>query len=195
MPGYLFKNNLKGEQFIMEETSSARWYVVHTYSGYENKVAQNIEKVVENRKLQDIIQQVRIPIEMVEETDAKGNKKEAESKLFPSYVLVKMVMTDESWYIVRNTRGVTGFVGPGSKPVPLSDKEVAALGVDVKKVQTSVNFKVGDDVTVLGGPFNGWVGNVKNINLDEQTVDIVVSMFGRETAATLFLCPFYLSDG
>jgi len=185
MPGYLFKNNLKGEQFIMEETSSARWYVVHTYSGYENKVAQNIEKVVENRKLQDIIQQVRIPIEMVEETDAKGNKKEAESKLFPSYVLVKMVMTDESWYIVRNTRGVTGFVGPGSKPVPLSDKEVAALGVDVKKVQTSVNFKVGDDVTVLGGPFNGWVGNVKNINLDEQTVDIVVSMFGRETAATL----------
>ncbi len=169
----------------MEETSSARWYVVHTYSGYENKVAQNIEKVVENRKLQDIIQQVRIPIEMVEETDAKGNKKEAESKLFPSYVLVKMVMTDESWYIVRNTRGVTGFVGPGSKPVPLSDKEVAALGVDVKKVQTSVNFKVGDDVTVLGGPFNGWVGNVKNINLDEQTVDIVVSMFGRETAATL----------
>ncbi len=169
----------------MEETSSARWYVVHTYSGYENKVAQNIEKVVENRKLQDIIQQVRIPIEMVEETDAKGNKKEAESKLFPSYVLVKMVMTDESWYIVRNTRGVTGFVGPGSKPVPLSDKEVAALGVDVKKVATSVNFKVGDDVTVLGGPFNGWVGNVKSINLDEQTVDIVVSMFGRETAATL----------
>lgn len=169
----------------MEETSSARWYVVHTYSGYENKVAQNIEKVVENRKLQDIIQQVRIPIELVEETDANGNKKEAENKLFPSYVLVKMVMTDESWYIVRNTRGVTGFVGPGSKPVPLSDKEVAELGVDVKKVATSVNFKVGDDVTVLGGPFNGWVGNVKNINLDEQTVDIVVSMFGRETAATL----------
>ena len=165
--------------------AEAKWYVAHTYSGYENKVAQNIEKVVENRKLHDIIQQVRIPIELVEETDAKGNKKEAENKLFPSYVLVKMVMTDESWYIVINTRGVTGFVGPGSKPVPLSDKEVAELGVDVKKVATSVNFKVGDDVTVLGGPFNGWVGNVKNINLDEQTVDIVVSMFGRETAATL----------
>lgn len=169
----------------MEETASARWYVVHTYSGYENKVAQNIEKVVENRKLQDIIQQVRIPIEMVEETDSKGNKKEAENKLFPSYVLVKMVMTDESWYIVRNTRGVTGFVGPGSKPVPLSDREVAALGVDVRKVATAVNFKVGDDVTVLGGPFNGWVGNVKSINMEEQTVDIVVSMFGRETPATL----------
>ena len=169
----------------MEDNGAAKWYVVHTYSGYENKVAQNIEKVVENRKLQDVIQEVKIPIEMIEETDAKGNKKEAESKLFPSYVLVKMVMTDESWYIVRNTRGVTGFVGPGSKPVPLSDKEVAALGVDVRKVATTVSFKVGDDVTVLGGPFNGWVGNVKSINLEEQTVDIVISMFGRETSATL----------
>ena len=169
----------------MEDNGVAKWYVVHTYSGYENKVAQNIEKVVENRKLQDVIQEVKIPIEMIEETDTKGNKKEAESKLFPSYVLVKMVMTDESWYIVRNTRGVTGFVGPGSKPVPLSDKEVAALGVDVRKVATTVSFKVGDDVTVLGGPFNGWVGNVKSINLEEQTVDIVISMFGRETAATL----------
>ena len=169
----------------MDEAATARWYVVHTYSGYENKVAQNIEKVVENRKLQDVIQQVRIPVELVEETDAKGNRKEAESKLFPSYVLVKMVMTDESWYIVRNTRGVTGFVGPGSKPVPLTDKEVAALGVEVRKVATSVNFKPGDEVTVLGGPFNGWTGTVKSINLEEQTVDIVVSMFGRETPATL----------
>lgn len=169
----------------MEDNGAAKWYVVHTYSGYENKVAQNIEKVVENRKLQDVIQEVKIPIEMIEETDTKGNKKEAESKLFPSYVLVKMVMTDESWYIVRNTRGVTGFVGPGSKPVPLSDKEVAALGVDVRKVATTVSFKVGDDVTVLGGPFNGWVGNVKSINLEEQTVDIVISMFGRETSAAL----------
>ncbi len=169
----------------MDTELTAKWYVVHTYSGYENKVAQNIEKVVENRKLQDTIQQVRVPVEIIEETDAAGKKKESESKLFPSYVLVKMVMTDESWYIVRNTRGVTGFVGPGSKPVPLSDKEVAALGVDVRKVQTSVSFKVGDEVTVSGGPFDGWVGTVKAINLDEQTVDIVVSMFGRETPATL----------
>lgn len=169
----------------MQEAATAKWYVVHTYSGYENKVAQNIEKVVENRKLQDTIQQVRVPIEIVEQTDAKGNKKEAESKLFPSYVLVKMVMTDESWYIVRNTRGVTGFVGPGSKPVPLTDKEVAALGVDVRKVATSVNFAVGDNVTVLGGPFDGWLGTVQNINMDDQTVDIVISMFGRETQATL----------
>lgn len=169
----------------MQEAATAKWYVVHTYSGYENKVAQNIEKVVENRKLQDTIQQVRVPIEIVEQTDAKGNKKEAESKLFPSYVLVKMVMTDESWYIVRNTRGVTGFVGPGSKPVPLTDKEVAALGVDVRKVATSVNFAIGDNVTVLGGPFDGWLGTVQNINMDDQTVDIVISMFGRETQATL----------
>ena len=169
----------------MDTELTAKWYVVHTYSGYENKVAQNIEKVVENRKLRDTIQLVKVPVEIVEQTDSQGNKKEAESKLFPSYVLVKMVMTDESWYIVRNTRGVTGFVGPGSKPVPLTDKEVAALGVDIRKVQTSVNFKAGDEVTVLGGPFDGWIGTVKAVNLDEQTVDIVVSMFGRETPATL----------
>lgn len=169
----------------MDTESSAKWYVVHTYSGYENKVAQNIEKVVENRKLQDTIQQVRVPVEMVESTDAAGKKKESESKLFPSYVLVKMVMNDDTWYIVRNIRGVTGFVGPGSKPVPLTDKEVAALGVDVRKVQTSVSFKVGDEVSVSGGPFDGWIGTVKNISLEEQTVDIVVSMFGRETPATL----------
>ena len=105
----------------MDQETTAKWYVVHTYSGYENKVAQNIEKVVDNRKLRDTIQLVKVPVEIVEQTDSQGNKKEAESKLFPSYVLVKMVMTDESWYIVRNTRGVTGFVGPGSKPVPLTD--------------------------------------------------------------------------
>ncbi len=169
----------------MDAETTAKWYVVHTYSGYENKVAQNIEKVVENRKLRDTIQMVRVPVEIVEQTDAQGKKKEAESKLFPSYVLVKMVMTDESWYIVRNTRGVTGFVGPGSKPVPLSDKEVEALGVDVRKVQDSVNFKEGDEVTVMGGPFDGWIGVVKSVNLEEQTVDISVSMFGRETPATL----------
>ncbi len=169
----------------MDAETTAKWYVVHTYSGYENKVAQNIEKVVDNRKLRDTIQTVRIPVETIEETGADGKKKETESKLFPSYVLVKMVMTDESWYIVRNTRGVTGFVGPGSKPVPLTDKEVEALGVDIRKVQTSVNFSEGDEVTVSGGPFDGWVGVVKAVNLEDQTVDISVSMFGRETPATL----------
>ncbi len=171
----------------MDAETTAKWYVVHTYSGYENKVAQNIEKVVDNRKLRDTIQTVRVPVEIVESTDASGKKKETESKLFPSYVLVKMVMTDESWYIVRNTRGVTGFVGPGSKPVPLTDKEVEALGVDVRKVRETVDFKEGDEVTVLGGPFDGWVGVVKAVNMEEQTVDISVSMFGRETPATLSL--------
>ena len=126
----------------------AKWYVVHTYSGYENKVKQNIEKVVENRKLQELIPEVRIPVELV--TEVKDNKTtEVEKKLFPSYVLVKMILTDDSWYIVRNTRGVTGFVGPASKPVPLSDREVAALGVEAKKsAVVEVSFKEGDSVTV-----------------------------------------------
>ncbi|MCD7732882.1 MAG: transcription termination/antitermination protein NusG [Oscillospiraceae bacterium] len=177
----------------MEDNAQAKWYVAHTYSGYENKVKQNIEKVVENRRLQDMIQEVRIPLETTEETEAPveeeegGRKRKKEdNKLFPSYVLIKMVMTDDTWYIVRNTRGVTGFVGPGSKPVPLSDKEVAALGVDFKKVsEATVGFKVGDTITVTGGPFNGWLGSVTAIDMDNQTADIVVSMFGRETPATI----------
>ena len=164
----------------MEETSSARWYVVHTYSGYENKVAQNIEKVVENRKLQDIIQQVRIPIEMVEETDAKGNKKEAENKLFPSYVLVKMVMTDESWYIVRNTRGVTGFVGPDSKPVPLTPEEVEVM---LSTQENSVEFgiAIGEEVRILAGPLENFTGTVEDVDTVRQKLTVKVKMFlGRE---------------
>ncbi len=165
----------------MSET--AKWYVVHTYSGYENKVAQNIEKVVENRKLQDLIPEIRVPTEMV--TEIKENKtREVERKVFPSYVLVKMILTDDSWYIVRNTRGVTGFVGPASKPIPLTDAEVAALGVD-KNRTVEVNFKVGDSVSVSSGTLEGFVGIVKSIDLDARTVDVVVSMFGRETPATL----------
>lgn len=175
----------------------AKWYVIHTYSGYENKVAQNIEKVVENRKLHDMIPAVRIPTEMVTEI-ADGKTKEAERKLFPSYVLVKMVLTDDTWYIVRNTRGVTGFVGPGSKPVPLSDKEVEALGVDLENSNVSstvsVNFKEGDTVAISGGSLDGFTGVVKAINLDEQTVDVAVSMFGRETPATLPITQVSLSD-
>ena len=124
-------------------SEEAKWYVVHTYSGYENKVKGNIEKVVENRNLQELIPEVRIPMEKV--TEVKDNKpSEVEKKLFPSYVLVKMVLTDDSWYIVRNTRGVTGFVGPASKPVPLTEKEVAALGVDTERSSgIEVNFKEG----------------------------------------------------
>ncbi len=168
-------------------SESAKWYVVHTYSGYENKVAQNIEKVVENRKLHDLIPEIRVPTELVTEMkDSKAGQveREVERKVFPSYVLVKMVLTDDSWYVVRNTRGVTGFVGPGSKPIPLSEAEVASLGVDKNK-SFEVNFKEGDNVTIVAGTLEGFVGIVKTIDLEAKTVDVVVSMFGRDTPATL----------
>lgn len=165
----------------MSET--AKWYVIHTYSGYENKVAQNIEKVVENRKLHDLIQEVRVPTETVTEiTD--GKTKEIERKTYPGYVLVKMIVTDDSWYVVRNTRGCTGFVGPASEPTPLSEEEVKQLfGIDVSSVE--VNFKVGDRVQVSGTAMDGFIGVVQNIDLDERTVDVLVSMFGREAPTTL----------
>ncbi len=164
-------------------SESARWYVVHTYSGYENKVKQNIEKVVENRRLHDMLPEVRVPTELV--TEIKENKsKEVERKIFPSYVLVKMVLNDDTWYIVRNIRGVTGFVGPGSKPIPLSEAEVKSLGVDNSK-SVEVAFKEGDNVTVTAGNLEGFVGVVKSIDLEAKTVEIVVSMFGRDTPATL----------
>ena len=165
----------------MSET--AKWYVIHTYSGYENKVAQNIEKVVENRKLHDLIQEVRVPTETVTEiTD--GKTKEIERKTYPGYVLVKMIVTDDSWYVVRNTRGCTGFVGPASEPTPLSEAEVKQLfGIDVSSVE--VNFKVGDRVQVSGTAMDGFIGVVQNIDLENRTVDVLVSMFGRETPTTL----------
>ena len=146
-------------------SEAAKWYVIHTYSGYENKVAQNIEKVVENRKLHDLIQEVRVPTEKVTEiTD--GKTKEVERKTYPGYVLLKMVCTDESWYVVRNTRGCTGFVGPASEPTPLSDKEVESLfGIDVSSVE--VNFKEGDRVQISGTAMDGFVGVVQKINIDD----------------------------
>jgi transcriptional antiterminator NusG len=164
-------------------SEAAKWYVVHTYSGYENKVAQNIEKVVENRKLHDLIQEVRVPTEKVTEiTD--GKTKEVERKTYPGYVLIKMVCTDDSWYVVRNTRGCTGFVGPASEPTPLSDAEVEKLvGIDVSSVE--VNFKDGDSVRISGTAMDGFIGVVQNINLDDKTVDVLVSMFGRETPTKL----------
>lgn len=167
-------------------SDTAKWYAIHTYSGYEKTVADSIEKVVENQKLHDLIYEVRIPVEIV--TEIRNNKTvEVERKLFPSYVLVKMVLTDESWYIVRNTRGCTGFVGPGSKPVPLTEKEVAALGVETKKTVVETNIKVGDTVSITGGPVDGMTGTVKNVDLENQTAEIMVSMFGRETPATIAL--------
>lgn len=164
----------------------AKWYVVHTYSGYENKVAQNIAKVVENRRLHDLIPEVRVPMETV--TEIKGDKTaEVDRKLFPSYVLVKMVMTDDTWYIVRNTTGVTGFVGPGSKPVPLTAKEVAKLGVESGRQPTevSIDIKEGDSVVIVGGSFDGFTGTAKSIDLEAKTVEVIVSMMGREMPVTL----------
>ena len=165
-------------------SESAKWYVVHTYSGNENKVAADIEKTVENRKMQDLIQAVSVPLEKVVEIK-ENKKKEVERKIFPGYVLVKMIITDESWYIVRNTRGVTGFVGPGSKPVPLSESEIIALGVEKKTV--TVDYEVGDNVKVIDGPLENSIGIVEEINADKNMVKVTVSMFGREIPVELEL--------
>jgi len=165
-------------------SENAKWYVVHTYSGYENKVMTNLEKTVENRKLHDLIQDVRVPTETV--TEIKDNEtKEVKRKLFPGYVLVKMVMTDESWYVVRNIRGVTGFVGPSSKPVPLSPEEVAKLDVGSHSIE--VSYKVGDVVRINDGPLSGYLGQVEAIETENNLVRVVVSMFGRETPIELTL--------
>ena len=163
---------------------TANWYVIHTYSGYENKVAANIEKMVENRRMQDIIQEIKIPTEKV--IEIKDNKKkEIERKIFPGYVMVKMIMTDESWYIVRNTRGVTGFVGTTTKPIPLTREEVDKLGVETKEI--IIHYQVGDSVKIIEGPLAGFVGIVEEISLEKQKVKVKVSMFGRETSAELEL--------
>ena len=161
-----------------------KWYVVHTYSGYENKVASNLEKTVENRSMGDLIQEIRVPTETV--TEIKDNKKrEVERKIFPGYVLVKMVLTDESWYVVRNIRGCTGFVGPSSKPIPLSDEAVAKLGVETKSVE--VAYAVGDSVQIIDGPLEGFVGTVEEVDEGKNRVRVMVSMFGRETPVELEL--------
>ena len=163
---------------------SAKWYVIHTYSGYEKNVKENITKVVENRKLQHLIQEVKVPIEKVTEI-SNGKSKDVERKVYPCYVLIKMVYTDETWYIVRNTRGVTGFVGPASEPTPVSEKEVEALGVELNSVE--VDYKVGAVVKINGTSMDGLTGIVQSIDYDGKTVDVLVSMFGRETPTTLAL--------
>ena len=167
----------------MAET--AKWYVIHTYSGYENKVAATINKTVENRKMHDLILETAVPLEEVTEIGEDGTKKTVERKVFPGYVLVKMVMTDESWHVVRNTRGCTGFVGPGSKPVPLTDEEVSKLGVE--KHEITVEYQVGDSVKITDGPLADFIGVVEEIALDREKVKVVVSMFGRETPVELQL--------
>ncbi len=160
----------------------AQWYVIHTYSGYENKVATNLEKIIENRKLEEVICDVRIPTEIVTDITENG-KKERERKLFPGYVLVKMVMTDETWYIVRNTRGVTGFVGATTKPIPLSPEEVEKLGVETKVV--SCDYEVGMSVKIIDGAMSGFTGEILEISPDKERVKLIVSMFGRETTVEL----------
>ena len=158
----------------------AKWYVVHTYSGYENKVKSTLEAVIENRGLQEMIQEVSIPIdESVEVKD--GKKKVTQKKRYPGYVLIKMVYTEEIWYIVRNTRGVTGFVGPNAnKPQPLSDEELALMGLESSWVP-SVDYEIGDSVRIISGPFSDCVGVVEEVNLEKHMVRVRISMFGRET--------------
>ncbi len=166
----------------MAET--ARWYVIHTYSGYENAVATAILKAVENRRMQHLIETVNIPLETVIEHTEAGEKT-VERKLFPGYVLVKMILTDESWHLVRNVRGVTGFVGSAGKAEPLSDEEVEAMGVERHEI--TVGYEVGDSVKVIDGPLDGFFGVVEELEPGKDRVRVVVSMFGRETPVDLEL--------
>lgn len=160
-------------------TEEAKWYIVHTYSGYENKVKANIEKSVENRGIEHLILDVQVPMEDVVE-DKDGSEKVVKRKIFPGYVIINMIMNDESWYVVRNTRGVTGFVGPGSKPVPLLDEEVEKLGFANIRME-NIEFSVGDQVSIKQGPMEGFSGRVAEVNNATRKITVMVSMFGRET--------------
>ena len=162
----------------------ANWYVVHTYSGYENTVKATIEKYVENRHLQDLIHEISIPLETVTEITENGPK-DVQRKVFPGYVLVKMIMTDETWHLVRNIRGVTGFLGSGNKPIPLSEDDIASLGVEKREIV--VQYQVGDNVRITDGALESFLGVVEEIDLDHGKVRVMVSMFGRETPVELEL--------
>ena len=174
----------------------ARWYVIHTYSGYENKVADSIQKIVENRGMQDLILDVKVPTEIVTEIREDKSTREVERKIFPGYVLVKLAvfydddglpkMTDETWYVIRNTRGCTGFVGPESKPVPLTEEEIIKLGVEKRSIE--VSYEVGDTVNIMDGIMDGFSGTVQEIDLENNMVKVTVSaFFGRETMVELEL--------
>ena len=165
------------------ESNEAKWYVVHTYSGYENKVKDNIERYVENHDMYDLISEVLIPTEDV--VEKKGDvEKVRKAKLFPGYVVIKMVMNAETWYVVRNTRGVTGFVGPASKPVPLSDEDMERMGVGIVR-HSDVKFNIGDEVNIISGPMEGFTGKVTGIDTDRHKVHVSISMFNRLTPAEL----------
>lgn len=178
----LDKQDAKHLFIKQEKTDRPYWYVVYTYSGYENKVKANLEKTVENNGLQDIIYDVKVPMEETIEVK-NGKRKHVQRKLYPGYVMVKMLLTDESWYVVRNTRGVTGFVGPGSKPIPLSDLEVRSMGVE--NVQIKLDIEKGENVLITSGPLESFVGVVDEVNAERQKVKVTVSMFGRDTSVEL----------
>ena len=166
----------------MSDQSQAKWYVVHTYSGYENKVKANIEKIVENRGMHDLILEVAVPVQDAVEIK-NGQKKIVQRKVFPGYVLLKMIMDDDTWYVVRNTRGVTSFVGPGSKPVPLSEDEIRNMGIEIAR--EVIDLETGDTVKITAGPFEDSIGMIKEINNSKRTVIVRLSIFGRETPVEL----------
>ena len=162
--------------------SEAKWYVVHTYSGYENKVKANIDKTIETRHLEDQILEVRVPLEEVPEI-RNGVEKVVQRKMFPGYVMIHMIMNDDTWYVVRNTRGVTGFVGSGTDPIPLTEDEIRAMGFEISEV--NIDYDVNDSVRVMDGPLQNFVGTVTEINKEKHKVKVLVSMFGRETPVEL----------
>ena len=162
---------------------NAHWYVVHTYSGYENKVKTDLDNTIKNRHLEDLILEVRIPTQMVSELNSKGQRKTAERKMFPGYVLVHMVKTNDTWYVVRNTRGVTGFVGPGSEPIPLSEEEMKPLGIHVENMV--VDFGVGDTVAVVAGVWKDTIGEITRMDMNKKTATITVELFGRGTSVEI----------
>lgn len=165
-----------------KEDSVARWYVIHTYSGYENKVKTDLEKMVKNRELEEFFFDIIVPME--EQIEIKDGKRKANlKKVFPGYVLIKMIVTDETWYIVRNTRGVTGFVGSGTNPIPLTDEEIRNMGFE--EVEVKVDYDVNESVKVINGPLEGFIGVVQEINKEKGKVKVLVSMFGRETPVEL----------
>jgi len=172
------------EEVKKEHTISddAKWYIIHTYSGYENKVKVNLEKIVENRGMEEYICEVVVPMEEIIE-EKGGKRKVSFKKIFPGYVIIKMVMTDETWYIVRNTRGVTGFVGPSAKPIPLSEEEVKKMRLE--GVETIIDYNVGDNIRVIDGPLENFVGTVEEVQGDKKKVRVLISMFGRETPVEL----------
>ena len=173
-------------------SDSAKWYVIHTYSGYENAVKTSIEKFVTGRNMEDKILRIEIPLETLTEVTESGSTKEVERKVFPGYVLIKMVMTDDTWHLVRNVRGVTGFVGSANKPIPLTEEEVLAMGME--KHEIVVRYQVGDHVRIVDGPLSSFTGVVEEIEPEKNRVSVMVSMFGRETPVELELDQVEVQD-